>query len=41
MFDVYAISQGGGLPIGTVMGALALFAVGSVAGGLKLIHRDL
>ncbi|MDQ0089641.1 hypothetical protein J2T12_003054 [Paenibacillus anaericanus] len=38
---MYAISQGGGLPICSVMGALALFAVGSVAGWIKLIHRDL
>ncbi len=41
LFDVYDISQGGGLPVGTVMGAFALFVAGSFAGWMKLIHRDL
>jgi ABC-type arginine transport system ATPase subunit len=41
LFDVYAISQGGGLPVGAVMWALVLFTAGSVAGWMKLIHRDL
>lgn len=41
LFDVYLISQGGGLPIGAIIGALVLFTTGSVAGWIKLIRRDL
>ncbi|KOP65557.1 hypothetical protein AMS62_10080 [Bacillus sp. FJAT-18019] len=41
LFDVNAISQGAGLPVGNVVVALTLFVLGSIAGWMKLTRKDL
>ena len=41
LFDVHTISQGNGIPVANIFGAIAIFTVGSLAGWIKLINRDL